>query len=135
MAKSLYNEIPYSSKCITHQIVTKKTAESLFDGFSGYMQTDGYAGYNVVAKKEKVTQLGCWAHARRKFVDILKSSVSNAASKRYAQELVNMVAKLYKVEKEIKDDPSDKKKQAREEKSIQVINDIQICRRGKIKYR
>ena len=40
----------------------EKTAEYLFDGFSGYMQTDGYAGYNIVANREGVTQLGCWAH-------------------------------------------------------------------------
>jgi len=102
----------------------EKTAEYLFDGFTGYMQTDGYAGYNIVANREGVTQLGCWAHARRKFADILKSSVSDTTSKRYAKELVDMVAKLYKIEKDIKDDPPDKKKQIREEKSVLIISDI-----------
>ena len=67
------------------------------------MQTDGYAGYNIVANKEGVTQLGCWVHSRRRFADILKSGVSDVASKKYAKELVDMVAKLYKIEKEIKD--------------------------------
>lgn len=33
-------------------------------GFKGFLQTDGYAGYNAV---ENVTHVGCWAHARRKF--------------------------------------------------------------------
>jgi transposase len=103
----------------------EKTAESLFNGFTGYMQTDGYAGYNIVANKEGVTQLGCWAHSRRRFADILKSGVSDATSKKYAKELVGMVAKLYKIEKDIKDDPPDKKKQVREEKSVQIIKDIQ----------
>jgi transposase len=102
----------------------EKTAESLFDSFTGYIQTDGYAGYNIVANKKGVTQLGCWAHARRKFADILKSGVSDATSKRYAKELVDMVAKLYKIEKEIKDDPPDKKKSIREKESVQIINDI-----------
>jgi len=103
----------------------EKTAESLFDGFSGYMQTDGYAGYNIVANREEVSQLGCWAHARRRFADILKSSVSDAASKKYAKELVDIVAKLYKIEKEIKNDPPDKKKSIRGKKSVQIIKDIQ----------
>ena len=103
----------------------EKTAEYLFSGFTGYMQTDGYAGYNIVANREEVTQLGCWAHTRRRFADILKSGVSDVTSKRYAQELVDMVAKLYKIEKNIKDDPPDKKKQAREEKSVQIINEIE----------
>ena len=102
----------------------EKTAESLFNGFTGYMQTDGYAGYNIVANKEGVAQLGCWAHSRRRFADILKSGVSDAVSKRYAKELVDMVAKLYKIEKDIKDDPPDKKKQVREEKSVLIIKDI-----------
>jgi transposase len=102
----------------------EKTAESLFSGFTGYMQTDGYPGYNIVANKDGITQLGCWAHARRRFADILKSGVSDAGSKKYAKELVAMVAELYKIEKDIKDDPPDKKKQIREEKSIQIIKDI-----------
>lgn len=106
----------------------EKTAEFLFNGFTGYLQSDGYAGYNIVANKEGVTQLGCWAHARRKFADILKSGVSDAKGKALAKELVAMVAKLYKIEKDIKDDPPDKKKQIREDKSALIISDIQEWR-------
>jgi len=102
----------------------EKTAESLFNGFTGYMQTDGYAGYNIVANREGVSQLGCWAHSRRRFADILKSGVSDKVSKRYAKELVEMVAKLYKIEKEIKDNPPDKKKVIREKESVLIIKDI-----------
>ena len=94
--------------------------------FSGYIQTDGYAGYNIVAKREGVTQLGCWAHTRRKFTDIVKSGASDAMSKQYAKEAVGMIAKLYKIEKDIKDDPPDKKRDIREEKSVQILDDIEI---------
>lgn len=38
----------------------------MLKGFSGYLQTDGYSAYNDV---ESVTRVGCWAHARRKWVD------------------------------------------------------------------
>jgi hypothetical protein len=103
----------------------EKTAELLFQGFTGYMQTDGYPGYNIVANKEGVTQLGCWAHARRRFADILKSGVSDAKSKALAKELVNKVAKLYKIEKDIKSDPPDKKKTIREKESVLIIEEIQ----------
>lgn len=37
----------------------------LLDGFHGYLQTDGYAGYNAVCLINHITQLGCWDHARR----------------------------------------------------------------------
>jgi len=102
----------------------EKTAESLFNGFTGYMQTDGYPGYNIVANREGVTQLGCWAHARRRFADILKSGASDTVSKRYAKDLVDMVAQLYKIEKDIKDDPPDKKKTIREKESVLIIKNI-----------
>lgn len=38
------------------------TANTLFKGFTGYLQSDGYPGYNSVVNQEGVTQLGCWAH-------------------------------------------------------------------------
>ena len=37
---------------------------AFLDGFHGYLQTDGYSGYNGLPD---VTHVGCWAHARRKF--------------------------------------------------------------------
>jgi len=103
----------------------EKTAEFLFNDFSGYMQTDGYPGYNIVANREGVTQLGCWAHARRRFADIIKSGASDTKSKALSKELVALVAKLYVIEKEIKDDPPDKKKQIREEKSVTILKEIE----------
>ena len=39
-------------------------------GFHGYLQTDGYDGYNDV---KNVTRLGCWAHLRRKFDEAVKA--------------------------------------------------------------
>jgi transposase len=104
----------------------EKTAEFLFEGFTGYMQTDGYPGYNIVANREGVTQLGCWAHARRKFADIIKSGVADAKSKSLAKVLVDMVAKLYKIEKDIKNNPPDQKKIIREMESRLILNDINL---------
>ena len=100
------------------------TAESLFKGFSGHLQTDGYKGYNIVANREGVTQLGCWAHARRKFADIAKSGVSDRESKLYATEAVKLIAKLYKIEKEIKDLPPDQKQMRRDKESRPIVKKI-----------
>lgn len=38
------------------------------EGFTWYLHTDGYAGYNKVPG---ITRCGCWAHLRRKFVDAM----------------------------------------------------------------
>jgi len=99
-------------------------ASTLFKDFSGYLQTDGYAGYNSVVGTEGITQLACWAHARRKFADITKSNVSDSRSKEYAKEVIIQIQKLYKVEREIKEDPPNKKYHIRQEKSKPIINTI-----------
>ena len=95
---------------------------SLFTGFSGYLQTDGYAGYNRVVTQEGMIHLACWAHARRKFADIVKSGVSDEQSKKYANEAITLIKKLYKIERDIKDDPPDIRYKIRQEKSLSIIN-------------
>ena len=100
------------------------TAEALLEDFTGYLQTDGYGGYNSVAKKEGVTQLGCWAHARRKFAEILSSGVSGTRSKELAEEVVSLMAKLYGIEKVIKEKPPDEKRRYRQEKAKPIVEKI-----------
>src|ERR1700677_4312795 len=39
--------------------------------WEGILQTDGYAAYNDIGGP-KLVHVGCWAHARRKFVDAVK---------------------------------------------------------------
>ena len=97
---------------------------AIFTGFSGYLQTDGYAGYNQIVTQESITQLACWAHARRKFADIVKSGVSDEQSKKYANEAITLIKKLYKIERDIKDDPPDMRYKIRQEKSYPIINTI-----------
>jgi len=96
----------------------------IFTGFNGYLQTDGYRGYNEVVNQESMTHLGCWAHARRKFADIVKSGKSDKESKVLAEEAIILIRKLYKIEKDIKDEPPDIKLKIREEKSLPIINTI-----------
>ena len=100
------------------------TAETLFKDFQGYLHTDGYPGYNSVALQEGVTQLGCWAHVRRKFADILKYKYDEN-SKRLATKAIDFIAKLYKIEKEIKDKPPNEKYKIRQEKSALIIYAIE----------
>lgn len=38
--------------------------------YSGFLQTDGYAAYNDIPTGGKITRIGCWAHARRKFFEL-----------------------------------------------------------------
>ena len=87
-----------------------KVAREMLEGFSGYLQTDGYSGYNSV---EDATRVGCWAHARRKWVDCFPDGVpvENTDSK----QAFELVEKLFCAEKELKlQDPANWKKHRRE---------------------
>lgn len=49
-------------------------ANQLLQGYQGYLQTDDYGGYNGVSRDPDIVHLGCWAHARRKFIDAQKAT-------------------------------------------------------------
>jgi transposase len=61
-------------------------------GFTGFLQADGYAGYEALfdparIKPGPITEVACWAHCRRKFFDVweaTKSPVAKAALDRIA---------------------------------------------------
>lgn len=72
-------------------------AHDLLEDYRGALQVDGYDGYASVIKKNELTRLGCWAHARRKFHDAFLSSAGKSIGK---QGLV-FFKKLYEIEAEI----------------------------------
>jgi transposase len=54
--------------------------------WEGILQTDGYSAYDDVGG-EKLVHVGCWAHARRKFVDAVKVNPKDA-------EAIKMVTRM-----------------------------------------
>lgn len=70
--------------------------EDFLKGFRGYLHSDGYAGYDAIGKREGISHLGCWAHARRKFFDL-------AEREPWAVEAVERIRALYQVEREAKE--------------------------------
>jgi hypothetical protein len=59
----------------------------------GYLQTDGYGGYDQFDETEGVITLNCWAHARRKFIDA--QNFDNIK----ASKVLTQIQLLYAVEK------------------------------------
>jgi transposase len=66
--------------------------------FQGYLQTDGYVGYEDFDKRPGIIHMHCMAHGRRKFSDALQNDPARAE---YA---LSMFQKLYAIERKIKDD-------------------------------
>ena len=69
-------------------------AAQFLDGFKGYLQSDAYSGYNFANKNDDIIRIGCLAHARRKFADIVKVTKSNGLS----HEAIKYFRALYKIE-------------------------------------
>ena len=71
----------------------------LLDGFTGYLQTDGYDGYNAVVSANGLTHVGCMAHARRKFSEAVKAQGKHKKRGKAHRGLA-LIQKLYRVEKQ-----------------------------------
>ena len=69
-----------------------KVARELLGNYKGNAQTDGYEGYDQFEPMEGITMFGCWAHARRKFIDALETD------RKHATEAIVYIRKLYEVE-------------------------------------
>lgn len=78
--------------------------EAFLEGFRGYLHTDGYAGYHKLP--EGITVVGCWAHARRKFDEALKSLPRGKAKNSAAWQGLNYCNQLFAIEQELADKPS-----------------------------
>jgi transposase len=97
----------------------------LLDGWKGYLMTDGYAGYAQLAKADGIERLGCWAHARRGFMDVIKAQPKNKLGKRgLANEAIELIGKLYRVEREFKEATDVARYDARQLHSLPVLQTL-----------
>ena len=68
----------------------------LGENYRGILQSDGYEAYANYAKaRENVTWACCWAHARRKFVEVQADGKNKAA-----RVMIKLIARLYRRERE-----------------------------------
>lgn len=70
--------------------------KNFLEGFTGYLQTDMYSGYRNLTG---VTQVGCLAHARRKFTDAVNSMGKKKASGTIAQQGLNLYNRIFSLDK------------------------------------
>lgn len=60
-----------------HPTRSAKVVEDNLGSYSGYLQTDGYTAYNAAVN---AIRLGCWSHARRKWVECLPNVIEKPNS-------------------------------------------------------
>jgi len=97
----------------------------LLDGYEGYLQSDGYAGYDAASEKLKLIQVGCWDHCRRKFKDAQSAQpVGTKSHHTKADIALAKIGKLYRIERKIKKLSAKKKYEERQKKSVPILQDL-----------
>jgi transposase len=112
---------------------TRAGPSTWLNGYNGYLQADAYGGYDGIYATGGVTEVACWAHARRKFFDAKETDGRRAA------EMMEYARRLYAVEDEAKsavaellqrkaDAPADERHEVvralRQEKAVPTLAEV-----------
>jgi transposase len=96
--------------------------KEFLQGFEGYLQVDGYVGYEHLPG---VIPVGCWAHARRKFDEAIKALPPNLRKQPgKAREGLDMINELFKIEQRLKGCSSQERKEQRDLLSRSRVDDL-----------
>ena len=88
--------------------------------FAGILQVDGYGGYAALARRRQQIVLAfCWAHVRRKFYELARTSP-------VAEDVLRRIAMLYIVEDEVRGLAPEPRRAARHERSRMIVDDLRV---------
>jgi transposase len=87
-------------------------------GYQGYLQADAYGGYDGIYHSQGVTEVACWAHARRKFYD------AQDLDRRRSAEVLALIGQLYAIEREAKDADEAARFELRQSRSLELLTEI-----------
>jgi hypothetical protein len=91
--------------------------------WKGWLQADDYAGYHGLFKGGGITHAACWAHARRRYVEVVKTAPSGAPPG-IAHEALRLIGEMYRIEREIAGSDRDEKLQQRQLRSKPLLQDL-----------
>jgi transposase len=87
--------------------------------FRGALQADAYAGFNELYKEDRIQEVACWAHVRRKFYDLEQAHASPLA-----REALERIAALYAIEEEVRGRPPDERRQVRQTRARSLLQSL-----------
>ncbi len=87
----------------------------VFADFTGFIQADAYGGYDGLYLPGGATEVACWAHVRRKFVD------AEPTDPTLSTEAVDRIRALFKIEEEAKELSDDARAALRKEQARPLL--------------
>ncbi len=89
--------------------------------FDGVLQADGYAGYSKLYDGGRVIEAACWAHVRRKFVDLHELHKSPVAA-----QALDRIGALYAIEAEVRGRSPNERRAVRQERSRSLLDALLV---------
>ena len=78
---------------------TQETPKTLLAGYHGALMVDGYESYDAACRQERLVRLGCWVHARRKFIEAQRLQPKGKTGK--PDRALVYIGQLYRVERSL----------------------------------
>ena len=95
-------------------------ARTFLGDWKGQLVCDDFAGYKACFE-QGVTEIGCMAHARRKFYDLHVANKSQLA-----EQALRHIGQLYDIEREVRDLLPDERQRIRQEKAKPIADALHI---------
>lgn len=112
------NKIPNIVLFDYHNSRAGACAVDYLSGYNGYLQVDGYQAYT----QTQATLVGCWAHARRKFIEAKQIQGKNKSGK--ADMALSYIQKLYGIEAKLKDKTIEDKHEVRQQQATPILKKL-----------
>ncbi len=94
--------------------------QSILKDYKGYLQTDGYQGYDDFENQPSITLVNCMAHARRKFNEALSNDKDRSTY------VLTEIQKLYAIERHLTENGlnNEQRLQYRTQYAIALLSDL-----------
>ena len=102
-------------------------ARTLLEPCRGFLHADGYAGFANLYQPDpktgaaKLVEVACWAHARRYLYDVHVETSSPAA-----REALDLIARLFAIEADIRGRSPVERRDARQKDSLQILAELKL---------
>ena len=115
-----YSTTPFADlKAVVYDFSPSRAGEharNFLGQWNGKLVCDDFAGYKA-SFEQGITEIGCMAHARRKFFDL------HAANKsQLAEQALHSIAGLYEVERQVRDMSNEERWRIRQEKASPLLD-------------
>lgn len=99
---------------------SREGPKAFLKGYRGYLQADAYAGYNERVGNGKATLVGCWAHARRKFVEAKDSDPLRSHT------ALVFIGDLYRIEREWRAVEAETRATVRQSMALPILKKFEL---------